>query len=77
MELSVSCDAGGTSVAPKLLCEAIERDVQSAVVNASSKGGFWGRVAVNGQIIEYRAFPMPNGVINIGTYYPKWVFQDA
>ena len=36
----------------------------------SETGGFWGRVTVEGQTIEYRAFTLPDGTINVGTYYP-------
>ena len=32
-------------------------------------GSFWGRVVVDGQTVEYRAFTHPNGAINVGTYY--------
>ena len=30
----------------------------------------WGSVSVDAQTIEYRAYPLPDGIINIGTYYP-------
>jgi RHS repeat-associated protein len=48
---------------------AIEAQVQQEVAGASSTGAFWGRVVVNGQTVEYRAFTLPNGTINVGTYY--------
>jgi len=33
---------------------------------------FWGRLIVEGSKIEFHAFPLPNGSINVGTYYiPK------
>jgi len=31
-------------------------------------GTFWGRVTVGGQTVTYRAHPLPNGTINVGTY---------
>jgi hypothetical protein len=31
--------------------------------------GFWGRTTMDGITIEYRAFALPDGTINIGTYY--------
>jgi RHS repeat-associated protein len=48
---------------------AIQSQVEQSVAGASSTGSFWGRVVVNGQTIEYRAYTLPSGTINIGTYY--------
>jgi hypothetical protein len=48
---------------------AIESQVRASVSKASSTGSFWGRVTVSGRIIEYRAYTLPSGVINVGTYY--------
>jgi hypothetical protein len=49
---------------------AIKQDVQASVKNATQPtGNFWGRVNVSGQTIEYRAYTLPNGTINVGTYY--------
>jgi hypothetical protein len=49
---------------------AIQRDVQAGVQNATQPtGNFWGRVNVGGQTVEYRAYTLPNGTINVGTYY--------
>ena len=47
---------------------AIESQVSGSVTGADSTGSFWGRVAVNNQTIEYRAYTLPNGSINVGTY---------
>jgi hypothetical protein len=47
----------------------IQTQVQQSVSGASSSGSFWGRVTVNGQSIEYRAYTLPDGTINVGTYY--------
>jgi hypothetical protein len=59
----------GTGLAQGEVEAAIAQDVKAAVANAAEKGGFWGRVVVKGQVIEYRAFPLPNGTVNVGTYY--------
>ena len=48
---------------------AIEEQVQQAA-STGTTGEFWGRVVVNGRTIEYRAYTLPNGAINVGTYYP-------
>ncbi len=49
---------------------AIQQDVRTAVENATQPtGNFWGRVNVDGQTIEYRAYTLPNGTVNVGTYY--------
>lgn len=49
---------------------AITKNINVLVRNTSSTGNFWGRVTVKGTTIEYRAFTLPNGTINVGTYYP-------
>lgn len=49
---------------------AIQRDVETGVKNSTqATGNFWGRVNVGGQTVEYRAYTLPNGTINVGTYY--------
>lgn len=48
---------------------AIEAQVKDQASRASSTGSFWGRVEVDGQTIEYRAYTLPDGTINVGTYY--------
>lgn len=51
---------------------AIKAQVEQSIAKASATGSFWGRVAVNGQTIEYRAYTLKDGTINVGTYYvPK------
>jgi RHS repeat-associated protein len=47
----------------------IRRQIQEILRQASSSGSFWGKVIVNGQTIQYHAFTLPNGTINVGTYY--------
>ena len=49
---------------------AITNDVQQAVQNSTQPTtSFKGRVTVNSQTIEYRAYTLPDGTINVGTYY--------
>jgi hypothetical protein len=40
------------------------------VSKASVTGSFSGRTIIGGRIIEYRAYTLPDGTINIGTFYP-------
>ena len=51
---------------------AIKADIEATTIGASQTGSIRGRVTVNGQVVEYRAFTLPDGTINVGTYYtPK------
>jgi hypothetical protein len=59
----------GTGLDQSSVESAIEAQVQQSVSGAASSGSFWGRVVVNGQTLEYRAFTLPDGTINVGTYY--------
>lgn len=62
----------GTGLDDAAVNAAIKAQVEQSIATASATGSFWGRVAVNGQIIEYRAYPLKDGTINVGTYYvPK------
>ena len=47
----------------------IQSQIQRSLSRVNSSGSFWGRVTVNGQTIEYRAYTLPGGTINVGTYY--------
>lgn len=47
----------------------ITSQVRESISGAQPSGSFWGRVTVDGQTVEYRAFTLSNGTINIGTYY--------
>jgi hypothetical protein len=58
----------GTGLEQAAVENAIKADIAKAVANASSTGSFWGRVAVDGQQIFYRAFTLSDGTINVGTY---------
>ncbi len=65
----------GTGLDEAAVNAAIKAQVEQSIATASATGSFWGRVAVDGQIIEYRAYTLKDGtinVINVGTYYvPK------
>jgi hypothetical protein len=55
---------------PEALIEAaIRQSIELNVNSSSATGSFWGRVTINGQVIEYRAYPIGNNTINVGTYY--------
>ncbi|MBI1806609.1 MAG: hypothetical protein HYR76_06105 [Ignavibacteria bacterium] len=59
-----------TGLAAEVVNNAIETEIRSVIRDASATGSFWGRITVEGTTIEYRAFTLPNGTINVGTYYP-------
>ena len=51
--------------------DAIRSTIASEVASADASGAFWGRLEVDGTTIEYRAYTLPDGRVNVGTYYPK------
>jgi hypothetical protein len=57
-------------LSPDAVHAAIRQEIVDQAGRASVTGEFWGRVKVSGQLIEYRAFTLPSGRINVGTYYP-------
>jgi RHS repeat-associated protein len=60
----------GTGLSTQEVESAILQQVNSAASQASgTTESFWGRVTVNGTTIEYRAYTLPDGTINVGTYY--------
>jgi RHS repeat-associated protein len=60
----------GTALSATEVQQVITNQVQDAVASSSfSTGSFWGRVEVQGISVEYRAYTLPNGTINVGTYY--------
>jgi RHS repeat-associated protein len=64
----------GTGLTPAQVEPCIAAQIQASVRGASLTAGaeFRGRLVVEGVMIEFRAFPLPNGSINVGTYYiPK------
>ncbi len=48
---------------------AIVADIETIQGSASATGSFWGKVTVQGHTIVYRAYTLPDGTINVGTYY--------
>ena len=49
---------------------AILEHVLGSVSQASYRGeAFWGRITVGRYVVEYRAYHLGAGAINIGTYY--------
>jgi RHS repeat-associated protein len=59
----------GSSLSPAVVEEAIRQDVLRIVNSSSATGSWWGRVEVAGRTIEYRAYTLSNGTVNVGTYY--------
>jgi RHS repeat-associated protein len=59
----------GRGLAQRTVERAIRSEVRAVAGSASTTGSFWGRVSVGGRTVEYRAFTLPNGTINVGTYY--------
>ena len=51
----------------------LENAIESLIVEdcrrASSTGSFWGRLIVGDVMIEFRAYTLADGSINVGTYY--------
>ena len=60
----------GTGLGREEVESAIGAEVRSVAAKAGLGGSFWGRVPVGGKTIEFRAFPLPGGRVNVGTYYP-------
>ncbi len=62
----------GTGLSVAEVESAILPRVSAAVTESTTGtagGSFWGRVVVDGTTIEYRAYPLADGTINVGTYY--------
>jgi RHS repeat-associated protein len=59
----------GTALDSGEVESAIQSQIGQSVSHASATGSFWGRTVIGGQTIEYRAYTLPNGTINVGTYY--------
>jgi hypothetical protein len=60
----------GTGLSREAVESAISAEIQSVVARAEVGASFWGRVTVQNQTIEFRAYCLPDGRINVGTYYP-------
>ena len=56
-------------IPPDRIEESIELQVSGDCSDASSTGSFWGRLVMDGVLIEYRAYTLPDRSINVGTYY--------
>jgi hypothetical protein len=61
----------GSGLSQSTVESAITTQIKTAATAADSTGSFWGQVVVDNQIVEFRAYTLPNGVINVGTYYVK------
>jgi len=59
----------GTGLSATQVESTILQRVTAEASHASTTGSFWGRVQVNGTTIEYRAYTLSDGTINVGTYY--------
>jgi hypothetical protein len=61
----------GTCLTQGVVEGAISGQIQSeSLQGANFNGGFWGRIQINEITIEYRALTLPDGTVNVGTYYP-------
>jgi hypothetical protein len=63
----------GTWLSQSAIENSIQNELESQFGNfpTTVEGPFMGRIPFQGQTIEFRGFGLPNGTINIGTYYPK------
>lgn len=60
----------GTGLGVEEVESTILQQVTTAASQATSEtGSFWGRIEIRGTTIEYRAYTLPDGTINVGTYY--------
>lgn len=59
----------GTGLDQAEVESAIQSQIEQQIGGADSTGSFWGTVEVNGQTILYKAYTLPDGTINVGTYY--------
>lgn len=48
----------------------VAREVGAVQQNLTAGAGFGGRINVNNVLVEYRAMPMSNGSVSIGTIFP-------
>lgn len=60
----------GTGLGVEEVESTILQRVTTAASQATSEtGSFWGRIEIRGTTIEYRAYTLPDGTINVGTFY--------
>lgn len=57
----------GTGLDQAEVEEAITTSVQRSAQGARAVSNFWGRVTVDGRVVEYRAAKLADGSINVGT----------
>lgn len=58
----------GTALDQSDVENAIANEIDQITSSSSTTGSFWGSVSVDGQQIYYRAYTLPNGTVNVGTY---------
>ncbi|MGH9045300.1 MAG: RHS repeat-associated core domain-containing protein [Acidimicrobiales bacterium] len=63
------CIGGGPETSPRSAVASTTWSEPWRADRHGPTGSFWGRVMVNGQTIEYRAYTLPNRTINIGIYH--------
>jgi RHS repeat-associated protein len=68
--------------APRLIAEGVDvasaqaavvgeiRAMQATLAEGESLGALAGRISVDGKLVQYNAFPLPGGNINVGTIFP-------
>jgi hypothetical protein len=49
---------------------AVADEIAALGDSLSPDAPFWGRLTVDGVLVEYRAFPLPGGGVNVGTLFP-------
>jgi RHS repeat-associated protein len=59
----------GTGLSRGRVETAIEEQVRRSTAGATVSGSVGGRLSLGGRTIEYRGYGLPDGRINIGTYY--------
>ncbi len=59
----------GTGLSQEAVETAISTQITAEAAGASTTGAFWGKVAVEGRIIIYRAYTVLKDRIHVGTYY--------
>lgn len=57
----------GTGLSQGTVESTINQQIQSL---GSQAGSHWGWAQVEGQWLQYRAFVLPKGTVNVGTYFP-------
>lgn len=58
----------GTGLSESEVENAIRGQVQKKQIRHRQRGIFWGKIVVQGRQIICRAFTLPDGTINVGTY---------